>query len=217
MASTMRMPAARGGTGARSDGTRSYVRSVVATCLPAPTIGGSECLPQGSGVRVLHVITKIGLGGAERVAETLALTTRADGIESAVLAVARGSDDAFATGLRTRLGGAGIEIIEGSRSSSNRIAAGTAAGVMGRTIVRLRPDLLHLHTEVPEFVYALARPISSAVRSTPTVHTIHHAAYWTHWRSAGWLARRALLDAQQRGGQRGGQGGVPALVRDRGA
>jgi glycosyltransferase involved in cell wall biosynthesis len=147
-------------------------------------------------VRILHVITKIGLGGAERVAETLAITMRADGVESAVLAVARGSDDAVAAGLRTRLGAAGIEIVEGSTSSSNRMAAAAAARVIAHTIARLRPDLLHLHTEVPEFAYALARPMSRPVRSIPTVHTIHHAAYWTHWRSAGWLVRRGLVEAQ---------------------
>ncbi|MGZ3587159.1 MAG: glycosyltransferase family 4 protein [Candidatus Limnocylindrales bacterium] len=147
-------------------------------------------------MRVLHIVTKIGLGGAERVAETLSLLAAEEGISSAVLAVAQGPRDDTAAKMRSRLEAAGIELIQASQAHSNKRAALLAAPAIAGVVRRWRPDVVHLHTEVPEFSFTLARFLSPRTWRCPTVRTIHNAVFWADWAVLRWLVRWALRDAR---------------------
>ena len=42
-------------------------------------------------------------------------------------------------------------------------------------------EVVHLHTEVPEFSFTLARFLSPRTWRCPTVRTIHNAVFWADW------------------------------------
>ena len=147
-------------------------------------------------MRILQVVTRLGLGGAERVAETLASKMVADGNEVNFAAVAASRDMAIANEMRANLEQAGVGVIDGGSVASARIAVLGAAGRLADAVERLRPDLVHLHTEIPEFAWALAGLRSNLVRRLPVVRTVHNTVLWGGWRRAGRFAENRLQGAR---------------------
>lgn len=144
---------------------------------------------------ILHVVTRLGLGGAERVAETLASGSAGRGDQAALLAIAGTNDRAIAHQMRANLAIRGVTLIDGGASSSARLAVLGGARRLGRAVDRLRPDVIHLHTEIPEFAWALASTWSRRIRHTPVVRTIHNTQLWGGWSRAGRFAERRLFAA----------------------
>lgn len=147
-------------------------------------------------MRILHVVTRLGLGGAERVAETLASASAGRGDQATFLTIAGTNDRAIARHMRANLALRGVELIEGAASSSARTAILGGARRLGRAVDRFGPDVVHLHTEIPEFAWALASTWSRRVRHTPVVRTIHNTQLWGGWPRAGQFAERRLVEAR---------------------
>ena len=147
----------------------------------------------GPRLHVLHVITHLDLGGAESVALSLveALGKRAD---ASLFAVLGAGDGPVAQGMAKRLAAAGVAWHKGTALPFKRgglIQAGVRlAALIGRT----RPDLVHLHTEVPEACWAVAARLSSWVRATPVLRTVHNARLWPQWHPIGRWVERSLGD-----------------------
>ena len=103
-------------------------------------------------MRVLHIISRLPLAGAERVAEILATGLVERG---GVLGVAGSRDPELAAHLRARLAAGGVTVLDVRRTSGVRRAALEAPLSLGRTLAAFDPDVVHLHTEIPEFAWAL--------------------------------------------------------------
>lgn len=146
-------------------------------------------------MRILHVVTRLGLGGAERVAETLASGSVARGDEAALLTIVGTRDHAIAGRMRANLAAGGVELVDGGAVVNAKVAVVGGARRLALTVERLRPDVVHLHTEIPEFAWALASSWSRRVRVTPVVRTIHNTRLWDGWPRAGRFAERRLLAA----------------------
>ena len=143
-------------------------------------------------MHILHVVTRLGLGGAERVVETLARGSTARGHEVTVFPIAGPTDASMAGHLRDSLRASGAIVVESSPRPSARVAVIGAVPRLVRTVARTRPGVVHLHTEIPEFAWAMASLTSQAVRRTPIVRTIHNSELWGGWGRLGGLAESRL-------------------------
>jgi glycosyltransferase involved in cell wall biosynthesis len=149
-----------------------------------------------SRVRILQVVTRLGMGGAERVAETLAAGLVARGHEVTFAPIAGVRDRAVADHMRANLVARGVTVDAAASTSNAKLAVAEAALRLARTVDRARPDLVHLHTEIPEFGWALAGLGSRRVRGLPVVRTVHNTVLWGGWGRAGQFAEGRLEAAR---------------------
>lgn len=147
-------------------------------------------------MRILHVVTRLGLGGAERVAEILASGTVARGNEVTFVPVAATRDPAIESHMRESLAEHGVAVVGGAIAATAKVAVLEGSRRIVRTVERVRPDLVHLHTEIPEFAWALAGVQSRRVREVPVVRTVHNTVLWGGWGRAGRFAERRLAGAR---------------------
>jgi len=143
----------------------------------------------------MHVITRLGLGGAERIAETIATNMTRSDTTSIIVPIAAYTDAVMATAMRDKLERHDVKVIAGGRATGTRRAAFEAVPRLGRIVDRWHPDIVHLHTEIPEFSWAMATITSRAARRTPVVRTIHNTILWGGWSVAGRFAERRLTNA----------------------
>jgi glycosyltransferase involved in cell wall biosynthesis len=147
-------------------------------------------------VRVVHLVTKLGIGGAERMAETLATASVAEGFDVSVLAVGQAEEsDVLAAVMRKSLEAAGVHVVLASRSRSKKASAARAAPGTARYLRDWKPDVVHVHTEVPQAALALARLFPPRGRRPATVLTVHSSVNWPKWGRVGRLAAWMLRDA----------------------
>lgn len=141
--------------------------------------------------RVMHIITHFELGGAEDVAAQLAETLAGD-VDSAVFAVIRGGAvSAIAAHRAERMRSIGAPVFWGTRRGFKSGGVVQAAFRLVRAVERFRPDVLHVHTEIPELTLAVACVMSRAVARTPLLRTVHNCVLWIDWgRLGAWVTRR---------------------------
>lgn len=142
-------------------------------------------------LRVMHVITHLDMGGAENVALGLIDALR-DRVEFSLFAVLR----------HTPLSGVGQDMAERLQRWHVPFRFGTARGFksggvvfaarsLARAVAEQRPDLIHVHTEIPELTLAVARLILRRVRRTPVLRTVHNSELWIAWGGIGrWVTQR---------------------------
>jgi glycosyltransferase involved in cell wall biosynthesis len=140
--------------------------------------------------RILHCITRLGLGGAERSVTTLIGELRAH-FQFGLFTMQYAIDDDVGRGMHEELREYGVEIYRGTRLPIKYGGMLTAGAALADAVREFRPDIIHLHTEIPESGYASALAISPEVGRIPLVRTIHNAQYWHHWTRIGkWAQRR---------------------------
>jgi glycosyltransferase involved in cell wall biosynthesis len=110
--------------------------------------------------------------------------------------VVAANDRAYRDSMARRLMEHGVEVDRSATASTARIAVLEAAERLILTVTRRRPDVVHLHTEIPEFAWALASVPSRAVRSVPVVRTVHNTVLWGGWGLMGRFAERRLAAAR---------------------
>ena len=127
--------------------------------------------------RVLQVISHFALGGAERVA--LALTqTLAGEFEFAAHAIRGISRDTSGSALVHAFNAAGAATSQGPRLDMRRGGLITGALSLARAIRRCAPDVVHLHTEIPEAAYVAATRFRLCPPPPVVVRTLHNSVYW---------------------------------------
>ena len=144
--------------------------------------------------RVLHCVSHLALGGAERVAVTL-MESLHDDFEFSVHAV-RGLDDgAVGASLNKQLSALNIPLVIGPRIPMR--FGGMISGGLGlaKAVRRFRPELIHLHTEIPEASYAAMVQLFPQLRKIPLVRTIHNAVIWKFWPALGRACDRRMPQA----------------------
>jgi glycosyltransferase involved in cell wall biosynthesis len=139
---------------------------------------------------VLQVITHLGLGGAENVAFALmrGLAPHFDFAVAAPMGVETGE---VAARMRDELAGKNIPFFPGPGLDMKRGGMLAGAWCLKKAIDQFHPDLIHLHTEIPESAYATLAALRPGVKRIPLVRTIHNTVYWQPWRRIGrWCERR---------------------------
>ena len=143
--------------------------------------------------RVLHVVSHFALGGAERIALTLSQALQEE-FEFSVFAVRGKIDDGVGQNMMDELQAMNVPLFEGPRIPMRYGGMLTGAWTLAHAIKKINPDLVHLHTEVPESSYAVLAALSQHHRQRPVLRTIHNTNFWTfHWRMGQWCDRQ--LDA----------------------
>ena len=146
-------------------------------------------------MRILHLITHFDLGGAERVAANIAAST-SEGMEYHVAEILRGRSD-YTPKFLSELRAAGVTCHRSWMPDISwhflveRIAALLFPLRMLYLMLRLRPDVVHTHTETPDLaLYVCVRLMPWLFRHTRIVRTIHNTRLWTGLpRTASWVER----------------------------
>lgn len=140
--------------------------------------------------RVLQCVTHLALGGAERVALTIAESLRTE-FEFGVFAVRGIGDGTVGATLHQELRTLDVPFYRGPRVPMRFGGMLTGAFALSRAVRAFRPDLIHLHTEIPEASYATLAAARRSVAALPLVRTIHNSVFWEFWRPLGrWCDRR---------------------------
>ncbi|MEO6004736.1 MAG: glycosyltransferase family 4 protein [Opitutus sp.] len=126
---------------------------------------------------VLHVISHLALGGAERVALSIAHSLRGT-YDFSVYAVRGLADGDVGRALEQQLSSSKISLHLGPRVPMRYGGIVTGAMGLARAVRRFAPDLLHLHTEIPEASHAALCTFRPGLRRVPVVRTIHNSVIW---------------------------------------
>ena len=140
--------------------------------------------------RILQVVSHLALGGAERVALTLIEALRHD-FDFHLFAVRGIEPGGLGASLAAEVRALGIPLHLGLRVPM-RLGGVITSGIgLTRVVRRVRPDLIHLHTEIPEAACAAMLATTPSLRAIPIVRTIHNTVFWRFWRPLGrWCDRR---------------------------
>jgi glycosyltransferase involved in cell wall biosynthesis len=152
--------------------------------------------------RVLQVITKLDLGGAESIALDLvgALHREVDFAVFGVMALAEPSR--VGRDMAERLARWNVPFFSGTAGHFKKGGALVAAWKLARAVRRFRTDVVHLHTETPELTYAIATVLAPRLRRVRVLRTVHNCELWIDWDKVGqWvtgrLARSTVLAVSQ--------------------
>jgi glycosyltransferase involved in cell wall biosynthesis len=140
--------------------------------------------------RILQVVSHLALGGAERVALTITRALHAD-FDFQIFAVRGIEPGPFGAALAAEILAEGLPLHLGARVPMRFGGVITSGFQLTRVVRQVQPDLIHLHTEIPEAAYAAMSACSPALRAIPVVRTIHNTVFWKFWRGLGhWCDRR---------------------------
>jgi hypothetical protein len=139
---------------------------------------------------VLQVITRVALGGAERVALDLVRGMRS-GFDFAVCAVNGIDPGELGQAMKRELDEKGVALHTGPGAPIKFGGLALAAIRHAKAAASFDPHIIHLHTEIPEASYAAAATMGGRIPGVPVVRTIHNSVYWESWRRLGlWCDRR---------------------------
>jgi glycosyltransferase involved in cell wall biosynthesis len=141
-------------------------------------------------LRVLHCVTHLALGGAERVAIEIIRALQPE-MDFGLCAIRGFADDAIGRSFARELRGLGVPIYFGPRIGMRYGGMLTGAATLRWAVLRFQPDVIHLHTEIPEASAATMLTLWPGQRKRSLVRTIHNSVYW-HFarRLARWCDRR---------------------------
>ncbi|MBB5375935.1 glycosyltransferase involved in cell wall biosynthesis [Deinococcus metalli] len=164
---------------------------------------------QASGPRklsVLQIITHLELGGAEEVAISLAEALHEE-VDFTFFIVQGGDRSEIGRDFYLRLQALRIPVYLGTVVPMKMGGAMVSGFKLNRLIRRLRPDIVHLHTEIPETTFACAT-LFGLPDQLEVVRTIHNTSLWPAWAQIGAWAERRLAGARVAAVSRGGLDGL---------
>lgn len=139
-----------------------------------------------SKTKVLHIISSVQLGGAEIVAFRISEGCMDDqpGRFDFIVAELYSSPNSYAAEKRKELESKNIRILTLFRGSK-RFSLMIAPLTLFRVILKEKPDFIHIHTDLPDFVAACAIRLLRmfGIRFGRIVRTIHNTVLWPthHW------------------------------------
>ncbi|MDB5046848.1 MAG: glycosyl transferase, group 1 [Deinococcus sp.] len=140
--------------------------------------------------RVMHIVTHLDLGGAEEVALTLAeqLSGECDFSVFAVMGVAK---TPVGQAMQVRLERLHIPVYSGTSLDMKRGGMLHAGLILRQVLRRVRPDVVHLHTDIPDATYAASLLVGAENPGVRVIRTIHNTTLWPKWQRIGrWVERR---------------------------
>jgi glycosyltransferase involved in cell wall biosynthesis len=144
---------------------------------------------------VLQVVHHLDLGGSEEVA--LAIAEQLQGpYDVRFYAINGVRDTAIGQAMKRRLDALDIPVHSGTHLEPKRGGFVVAALKLAALTRRLRPDIVHLHTEIPELTHALSRGFLNNRAGGPVhlTRTLHNTVYWGPWQRLGREVERRLSD-----------------------
>ena len=143
----------------------------------------------------MQVITKLDLGGAETVSVDLVGALR-DRFDFALFAIFDLADPTrVGRNMTARLAQWRVPVFHGTAGHFKKGGAFVAAWRLARAIRRFKPDVVHLHTEVPELTFAIATLLSRGARRAAVLRTVHNCELWIDWERIGRLVTGRLCAA----------------------
>lgn len=134
-------------------------------------------------LKVLHVISRLDIGGAEKVALNIA-KSKVSNIEYHIVEVAKATS-AYSEQYIREAEGEGI-IVHRSNITNLRIAMITFPLRLRRILKDYRPDIIHTHTEVPDMAIFLSSLLHICNKKRIRfVRTIHNNQLWNGWKKIG--------------------------------
>jgi glycosyltransferase involved in cell wall biosynthesis len=133
-------------------------------------------------LKILHVVDHLGLGGVEQVCFRLMRGLRSQ-MDFEVFAVSGIEESAVGRMHLEDAKDLGIPVHLGTRLPPRFGGLLTTGYALARVAKRIRPDVIHVHTETTEAIYAAALTLRPSIRSIPLVRTIHNTKLWNKWRS----------------------------------
>jgi glycosyltransferase involved in cell wall biosynthesis len=141
--------------------------------------------------RVMQVITHLALGGAERVAFNLMRGLR-DRFDFALYAANGVEAGEVGQSMKRELEQLNIPLYVGTSVPIKRGGMLLAGWWGGKAVKHFKPDLIHLHTEIPESSHAAMVSMRPSLSRIPLVRTIHNSIYWDPWRKLGRWCDRSM-------------------------
>lgn len=157
-------------------------------------------------ISALQVITHLELGGAEEVAISLTEALHEE-VDFRFFVVRAGPRSAIGESFYQRLRACGVPISVGTRLPMKLGGALVAGAKLSRLIRRYRPDVVHLHTEIPEMTYSCAT-LFGLPSTLQVVRTIHNTTLWPVWNRVGAWSERRLTKAHVAAVSHGGLQGL---------
>jgi glycosyltransferase involved in cell wall biosynthesis len=130
-------------------------------------------------MRVVHVITRLSLGGSSENTVLSVAGLGAAGHECLLVAGTAGSEDSVVAAARRR--GCRVTLIRSLVRDLSPVADCRAVADLVRLFRRERPDLVHTHTSKAGFVGRLAARLAGVPR---VVHTPHGHVFYAYWADA---------------------------------
>jgi glycosyltransferase involved in cell wall biosynthesis len=118
-------------------------------------------------MRLVYLLTSLGMGGAERQAADLAARMAQRGHDAALLVLLPRQPEQWATELQT--------VYLDMRKTSRGIFTGLLAG--GRFLRAYRPDLIHSHTFPANLAGRVLAPSVPGVRLLATIHNVYEGGW----------------------------------------
>lgn len=142
-------------------------------------------------IKVLQVITHLSMGGAENVALQL-VTGLSPAMDFTLFAVqGSGPDSEVGRDMLRRCNDAHCPVTWGSAHAFKSGGALHAAWRLIGVIAREKPDVIHLHCEIAELVFALSTLLRPSLRRHAVMRTVHNCTLWIDWERLGrWVTRR---------------------------
>lgn len=134
------------------------------------------------------------MGGAENVAISLAEELHAE-FNFSFFAVGGIADNAVGQDMARRLSGLAIPVHSGTALGFKRGGAVQAGLKLRQLIWKLRPEVIHVHTEIPETIFAVASMLGLP-RNLQVIRTIHNSKLWPAWGAIGQVVERRLYSAR---------------------
>ncbi|CAM4090610.1 glycosyltransferase [Deinococcus marmoris] len=150
-------------------------------------------MPHPAHPRVLQVITHLDMGGAENVAISLAEALHPE-FSFSFFAVGGVVDNPVGQEMARRLKRLHVPVHSGTALGFKRGGLAQAGVRLNRLIWKTRPEIVHLHTEIPETTFAVASLLGLPA-GTRIVRTVHNSEIWPAWQRVGRLVEPRLRRA----------------------
>lgn len=144
--------------------------------------------------KILQCISHFSMGGAEEVALSIVKGLNQE-FDFFVFAVSDLPANPVGDRMKAVLDSFGVSYECGSRMPIKRGGAFLASMKIRKVIGDFQPDLIHLHTEIPELCYSLYRTAIRESPRIPVLRTIHNAKFWHSWRFVGACCAKVLKDS----------------------
>lgn len=165
---------------------------------PVNTVESSSVSTPPRRLRVLQCITRLSLGGAERIALSLVRGLRHE-IDFALFTVHGASGDAIGTEMRAELTAMNVPWFAGTRVPMKAGGMIQGAWALARAIREFQPDVVHFHAEPSEACGAAMKQLHFTSWKFGAVRTIHNSVFWRFWPRIGRWCDRQLVNAHVAG------------------
>lgn len=151
--------------------------------------------PEGRRLHVMHIVHHLDLGGSEEVALTLTEQLN-EQCDFSVFAVRGISKTPVGQAMHARLERLRIPVYSGTTLDMKRGGMIHAGLALRRLLRRIRPDIVHLHTDIPDATYAASLLFGPENPGLRVIRTIHNTVLWPKWIRIGRWVERKLEHAE---------------------